>query len=70
MKLYGEMCVGLLLVMWCEDPGKPVVTREWCQVYEETRIKPSRQDTLETKRQIAVQKQVYEERCVKRGGNK
>jgi hypothetical protein len=63
MKLYGQVCIGLLLIMWCEEPNKPVVTRGECKVLEETMIKPSRKDTLETRRQIAVQKQLYEDRC-------
>lgn len=73
MKLYSTVCFGLLLVMVCED-AKPVVTRDFCEVFAEVRIKPSRQDTLETRRQVAVQKQLYEERCAtvraKAGGDK
>ena len=63
MKLYSSMvCFGLLVLMVCED-AKPVVTRDFCAVFEEMRIKPSRQDTIETRRQIAAQKQLYNERC-------
>lgn len=58
------VCFGLLLVFVCQD-AKPVVTRDFCQVYEEMQIQPSRQDTLETRRQIAAQKQLYNDRCLK-----
>ena len=63
-----SVCFGLVLFFVCQD-AKPTVTRDWCAVYEEMRIRPSRQDTIETRRQIAAQKQLYEERC-KRAGSK
>lgn len=72
MRLYAStLCFGLLVFMVCED-AKPVVTRDFCQIFEEMRIKPSRQDTVETRRQIAAQKLLYDERCRDRrlGGDK
>lgn len=72
MKLYSStLCFGLFIVMVCQD-AKPVVTRDFCQVYEEMKIRPSRKDTSETRAQIAAQKQLYEERCRDRriGSNK
>lgn len=65
------VCFGLLIVFVCSD-AQPTVTRDFCQVFEEMKIAPSRKDTVETRRQIAAQKQLYNERCRDRriGGNK
>lgn len=65
----GTLCFGVVLLMYCPDTAPPP-TREFCKVYEQIRVHPSRKDTLETRRMIAVQEETYDKVCLRRGGDK
>lgn len=63
--MIAGLCFGIL-VMWCE-PDKPTVTREFCKVSKI--IRPSRNDTAQTKRQILAHNRKYRRLCVRKPVN-